>query len=138
MVLSVILPCEERLRRTVLPEAAERLREELDAERPTDEAERLMPELAAERLTPDAAPERAAVPEPATVLLIRPFAAPRVMAPTPERATDDLPIPMPWPAALPPWILEPAPPPPAKNSLREPQLCGPSKWSCRIGIGPGP
>lgn len=91
MVLSVILPCEERLRRTVLPdEAAERFREELDAERPTAE------EDLAERLTVEAEPERAGAPaEPATERLIRPFAALRVMAPAPERATDVLPIPMP-------------------------------------------
>jgi hypothetical protein len=103
----------------VLPEEeAERFREELDAERPTEE------EDAAERRTVEAAAERTEVPDPATVLLMRPLVALRVM-PAPERATDVLPIPMPWPA-LPPWILPPdrpiEPPLPAKNSLREPQL----------------
>ena len=97
----------------MLPEEAERFREELDAERPTEDAE---------RLTLEAAPERAAVPEPETVLLMRPSAALRVM-PAPERATDVLPNPMPWPA-LPTCLLLPPIPPtlPARNSLREPQL----------------
>lgn len=90
MVLSVILPCEERLRRTVLPDEAERFRVELDAERPTE----------AERLTVEAAPERDEMPEPAlpgpeTVRLIRPVVALREMAPAPERETEVLPIPMP-------------------------------------------
>lgn len=83
MVLSVIVPCEERLRRTVLPEEAERFTPELDAERPTEEAE----------------PVRDEAPEPATVLLMRPSeelrVIPRPRVPAPVRETEVLPIPMP-------------------------------------------
>lgn len=120
MVLSVIVPCVERLRRTVpVPADDERFTEELDAERPTEE------EVEVTRLTVEVASERdTLLPEPVAERLMRPPSELRVTMPAPERLTEVLPIPMPEPDRIPcrlPPRAEPAPPP-ERNSLRAPHL----------------